>query len=70
MCTIESEIVTIPHGYVREWQVYDKEIRFVMKTGLKCFLVPVEEDETEVIFDSVLIAQKSMPFCLQVRFPF
>lgn len=41
MCTVDTEVVTVPHSYLREWQVYDNEIRFVLKTGVRCFMVPV-----------------------------
>jgi hypothetical protein len=68
MCTVDSEIVTVPHAYVKEYTCFDNEIRFMTKTGLRYFLLPVEAHETQEIYDSLMSGQKSIPFSLFVKF--
>ena len=68
MCTVDSEIVTVPHAYVKEYTCFDNEIRFMTKTGLRYFLLPVEAHETQEIYEGLMSGQKSIPFSLFVKF--
>lgn len=38
------------------------------KTGLRYFLLPVEAHETQEIYESLMLGQKSIPFSLYVKF--